>query len=433
MFPWGSADIPLLVILPIAAALSAAFSGSETAFFGLRAHERHDLAASPDALSRSAAALLASPRMLLITLLLGNMTVNVVYFVVSSVLLLRIDTTTTGQVEAVAASLVMLAAIILVGEVTPKLIAARHGRLWVRAVAVPLLALHGFLAPIRVPLNRLVIEPLIRLGLSPGRRQTISHDELNSLLEMSRDAAVIDRDEYDLLSDVVSLSRQTTRDIMTPRVRMPALPASADRARVLERFRGWCAERSAAGAGGAAGLGRLARVPVFEESLDHVVGVLDLRRFFLDESLTVREAMSPPTFIPELATLDRLLDHFRATHSRLALVVDEFGQTTGMVSFDDVMSELYGASVDHAAARRAIMLIGLGRWKVDGDMNIHDFADAFDLELESPRVSTVAGLISHGLERVPQAGDAITLGAYRLTVRAVRQTRAVSVEMELLP
>lgn len=255
MFPWGSADIPLLVILPIAAALSAAFSGSETAFFGLRAHERHDLAASPDALSRSAAALLASPRMLLITLLLGNMTVNVVYFVVSSVLLLRIDTTTTGQVEAVAASLVMLAAIILVGEVTPKLIAARHGRLWVRAVAVPLLALHGFLAPIRVPLNRLVIEPLIRLGLSPGRRQTISHDELNSLLEMSRDAAVIDRDEYDLLSDVVSLSRQTTRDIMTPRVRMPALPASADRARVLERFRGWCAERSAAGVGGAAGFG----------------------------------------------------------------------------------------------------------------------------------------------------------------------------------
>ena len=433
MLPWGSADIPLLVILPIAAALSAAFSGSETAFFGLRAHERRELIEQDDAVSRAAATLLANPRMLLITLLLGNMTVNVTYFVVSSVLLLRIDPTTTGQAKAVVLSAIMLAAIILVGEVTPKLVAARHGRVCVRAIAVPLLALHGFLSPIRHPLNRFVIEPLIRLGLTPGRRLSISHDELDSLLELSRDAGVIDGDEYDLLSDVVGLSRQRTRDIMTPRVRLAAIPVEADRSQVREQFLAWCAQRGAGASAGSSPLPSLSRVPVYEDTLDHVLGVLDLRRFFLDESLTVRRAMEPPTFIPELAALDRLLDHFRSTNSRLALAVDEFGQTTGAVSLDDVMSELYGSSVDLAAARRSIMLIGLGRWRVDGDANIHDFADAFNIALESPRVSTVAGLISQELERVPEVGDSFILGSYRLTVRAVRRARAVSIEAELLP
>jgi len=431
MFPWGTADVPLLILLPIAAALSAVFSGSETAFFGLRAHERRDFLARQDPISRAAAALLANPRMLLITLLLGNIAVNIIYFVVSSVLLLRIDPTTTGQAEAILLSAVMLAAIILVGEVTPKLVAARHGRLWVRAVAVPLLALHGFLSPIRHPLSRFIIEPLIRLGPTPGRRLSISHDELDSLLELSRDGGVIDGDEYDLLSDVVGLSRQRTRDIMTPRVRLAALPVEADRSQVREQFLTWCAERASAASAGSSAPANPVRAPVFEESLDHVVGVLDLRRFFLDESLTVRLAMEPPTFIPELATLDRLLEHFRGTLSRLALVVDEFGQTTGAVSFDDVMGELYGSSVDLAAARRSIMLVGLGRWRVDGDANIHDFADAFDIDLESPRVSTVAGFISQELERVPAVGDTFTIGSYRLTVRAVRRARAVSVEMEL--
>lgn len=416
MFPWGSADIPLLLVLPVAVVFSAAFSGTETALFGLRAHERRDLAEQNDAVSRAAAALLANPRMLLITLLLGNMTVNVTYFVVSSVLLLRIDDTTAGQAEAVLASVVMLAAIILFGEVLPKLLAAAHSRLWVRWTAVPLLALHGFLAPVRLPLSRFIIEPLIRLGVSPGRLAAISHDELDSLLEISRDAHVIDRDEYELLSDIVRLSRQTTRDIMTPRVRMGAFPIDVERGQLLDEVR-----RS-----------RLARVPIFEGSLDTIVGVLNMRRFLLDESLTVPAAMEPPTFIPELATLDRLLEHFRTTQTRLALVVDEFGQTTGMVTLDDVMGELYGRAAEHASDRHLVMLIGLGRWIIDGDLNIHDFADAFAIDIESPRISTVAGLVSQELQRVPKLGDSVVVGAYRLMVRAVRRSRAVSVEVEVI-
>lgn len=432
MFPWGSADTPLLLILPLAAALSGAFSGSETALFGLRAHERNGLIAGDDPISRAAAALLAAPRMLLITLLLGNMTVNVLYFVVSSVLLLRIDSTTVGQAEAIAASALLLAFIILVGEVMPKLVAARHSLRWVRAVAVPLLALHGFLAPVRLPLNRVIIEPLIRLGLSPGRRLAISHDELDSLLEVSREAGVIDRDEFDLLSDVVRLSRQTTRDVMTPRVRMAAVPVDAGREEVLEHVRNWYERLAPARGAGGGGASPISRLPVYEGTVDCVVGVLNLRRFFLDERLSVRSAMEPATFIPELATLDRLLDHFRRTRSRVALVVDEFGQTTGMVALDDVMSELYGRSAEHASSSGAIMLTGLGRWRVDGDLNIHDFAEAFEIDLESPRVSTVAGLVSQELQRVPHAGDSLVLGRYRLKVVAARRARAVTIEMELL-
>lgn len=417
MFPWGSADIPLLLILPFALVLSAAFSGSETALFGLRAHERNDLVEQSDPMSRAAAALLANPRMLLITLLLGNMTVNVVYFVVSSVLLLRVDSTAAGGAEAVIASVLMLAAIILFGEVLPKLVAARHSRLWVRVVAVPLLGLHGFLAPIRLPLSKFIIEPLIRLCTTPGRLLAISHDELDSLLEISRDADVIDRDEYELLSDIVRLSRQTTRDIMTPRVRMGAFSVDVERHELREALRS----------------SRLPRVPIYEGSLDTIVGILDLRRYLLDDTLTVRKAMEPPTFVPELATLDRLLEHFRTTQTRLAMVVDEFGQTTGMVALDDVMSELYGRAAEHSTEQSAIMLIGMGRWLIDGDLNIHDFADAFVIDLDSPRVSTVAGLVSQELQRVPEPGDSVVFGGYRLAVRAVRRSRAVSVEVEALP
>ena len=176
----SATDVTLLLVLPGLLLASAFFSGSETALFGLSEHERAALASRSPLSGRAASALLHQPRMLLITILLGNMVVNVLFFVIASVLTLRADDVILKTVFSVAP----LLAVILFGEVTPKLVATGRRVSWCAVFAPPLLALHRIIAPIRLALNALVVEPAARLA---GAQEPValSADDLGELLEIS--------------------------------------------------------------------------------------------------------------------------------------------------------------------------------------------------------------------------------------------------------
>ena len=163
MFDWESVDIAMLLMLaalPVLLALSGFFSGSETALFGLTETERMGLRRGESLAGRAADALLADHRMLLITVLVGNMTVNVLYFVITSVLLMKIEVGVAGGVVLAATFLVL---IILLGEVAPKLLANSRRARFAVLVAPPLLTVHRLIGPLRILLNRLVVAPLSRL------------------------------------------------------------------------------------------------------------------------------------------------------------------------------------------------------------------------------------------------------------------------------
>ncbi len=415
---WDVLDLPMLLVLPVLLLLSGFFSGSETALFGLTATERMSLHSQRSFTGRAVEALLANQRMLLITILLGNMTVNVLYFVISSVLLMKADA--GGPLGGFLLAAASLLVIVVIGEVVPKILANSRRIGFASLVAAPLLSVHRLIGPVRLPLDRLVVAPLSRLTSPSQAPPKLDAQELAALLEISSRQGVIDMDEQRLLQDVINLSRLKVRDVMTPRVRVAALPASAARADVVDLVRQT----------------RLTKFPVYESDLDHIVGILHVKRYLMEPAggTAIDQLVIPARFVPEIATLDRLLDHFRRTGSQLAIVVDEFGGTAGVVALEDVVEEIVGDIVSTMDQKTPPpRLIELGRWRVSGDLSVHEWAEAFGQRLVSPRVATLGGLIFERLGRAPQTGDAVDLGNVRVEVEQVDRARVVSAIVTMQP
>jgi putative hemolysin len=413
---WGIVDLPMLLCLPVLLILSGFFSGSETALFGLSGHQRMMLRQRGSLAGHAVDALLADRRMLLITVLLGNTVVNVLYFVISSVLIMRSSAPAAGEA---AMAVGFLLAIVMLGEIAPKVLAAARRRLIAAFVAPPLLTLHRAIGPLRAALAHGVIVPLSRLT-APHQPPLLLHDdEIRSLVEISQREGVIDTEEHRILREVLKMRRLKVRDVMTPRVRMAALPRDAPREDVIRLMRET----------------RLTKVPIFDGDLDHILGILHVKRYIMDEAATAvtdHTVMTPAHFVPDLITLDQLLDQLRRFAEQSAIVVDEYGGTEGIVSVEDVVEELVGDIVapDEEAAEPP-RLIGLGRWRVSGEMSVHEWAEAFGISLQETRVATLSGLIIEQLGRAPEAGDALEVGPVRLEVETVEQSRVRSVIIQL--
>ncbi len=412
---WQTFDYLLLATIPLLLIGSALFSGSETALFGMSESDRLHFRRRRTLIGRAVELLLSDRRMLLITLMLGNMTVNALYFVISSVLILH----SGGEVliEGTIALLSLLV-IILFGEVLPKMIATSR-RIGVISVVAPvLLAIHEAILPIRIFVERLVVSPLSRLTAPAEAPPRLDEEELQALLQISGDQGVIDAEEQRILREVFTLSRLKVRDVMTPRVHMEALVRTATRADVLEMTR----------------RERFTKLPVYGEDLDDILGMLHVKRYLLDPRSTIEEAMTPVRFVPLVITLDQLLDEFRRTHEQSVIVVDEFGGTAGIVAIHDLVEELVGEIVGEDEIEiRSPRLVGLNCWEVSGEMSVHDWAEAFGQRLISPAVSTLGGLIMQRLGRAPTVGDSVDLGNVRIEVESVVRSRVVSALITLVP
>ncbi len=264
-------DILLIgCILPALLMGSAFFSGTETALFSLTRHQRRQLMRSGhDLVSVALRSLLAETRPLLITLLLGNLTINVFYFVITTVLLLAWKAQfALGPVGIAGITAITLMLMIFLGEVLPKLIAANLAPAWAKLAALPLLAVHRSLAPLRVAVNTLIVTPLARLIAPPTPPTELSPAELEALLEMSGQRGLIDPGEENLLQQVLALRQIKVRDIMTPRVDLLAFNLADPPERLFELI----ASHAAAAA-----------CRSIKRSIDNIMGVVYARQFLLKQ------------------------------------------------------------------------------------------------------------------------------------------------------
>lgn len=415
---WGAVEVPMFIALPVLLVLSGFFSGSETALFGMTEAERLRFRQTGGVVGRSVEILLAHQRMLLITLLLGNMAVNVLYFVITSMLMLRAEVNVVGDMIM---AVMFLLVIILVGEVMPKMLANGARTPFTTIVAPPMVVIHEFIGPLRIVLDRLVIGPLSRLTAPSEAPPQLDEDELKALLADSTRAGVIDPDEQRILREVLELRQRKVRDVMTPRVRLRALPVDASSEDVVQLVQET----------------KFTRVPVYEDDVDHIIGLLDVKPYLLasrKRTVNLRAFLRPVHYVPQTARLDQLLEHFQSTHTRQAIVVDEYGGTAGIVAIKDVVEELVGEIPSSEGASPAPpKMIGAGRWRVDGDVSVHEWAQAFGQRLVSPRVATLGGLMFERLKREPQVGDVVEIGNVRLEVEELDGTRIKTVIVSLIP
>ena len=390
-------EILMLLALPILVAFSAFFSGCETAFFSLTSHQRLQLSRSANLVAGTIVRIIAERRHLLITLLLGNMVVNVTYFVISTMLLLRLHHQ-APRWASVVLSIAPLVTLILLGEVLPKLVASRFSMEWSRLAAVPLWLIHRGLSPVRLLLSVIVVEPLSRLIAPPTKPKELSAEEMEALLDLSQKQGVIDVKEEELLQQVLSLSQLRVYDIMTPRVDIAAFDLADDPGVLVERIKQT----------------RLSRLPVYVDDLDHIEGVVYARQVLLKKPTTqqeVRSLIRQVRFVPALQRADALLVELRKRGTTMAIAVDEYGGTAGLVTLEDVVEQMVGQIGPHDRRDNPqVVTIGNNRWRVSADLSVRDWDDVFGQPPGTRDVSTVGGLVMALLGKLPKAGDRTRLG-----------------------
>ncbi|HJO26504.1 MAG: hypothetical protein CMK00_04415 [Planctomycetes bacterium] len=396
-------------LLPVAVALglllvSAFFSASETALFCLGPGER-------EGAGDRARRLLEHPRDLLVSVLLGNLVVNLVFFA----LVPRLAKGAGWSPLAAAAA--ALAAIVLCGEILPKTLGLRAPRAVARLTALPLTVVVGALAPARRAANA-VIEVILRaLGESGKPEQGITTEALGEVLERSA-GEDLHAGEADLLAEIVELDSIRVREIMTPRVDVTALDLSAgDTSAVIRRA---LAERRS-------------WLPVVDGQVDRVQGCVKVRDLLRWPERPVDQLVMPVKFVPEVASALDLLDTFREDRTSEAVVVDEWGGTAGIVTVEDIFEELVGdLRTEEEGRQPEVVPLGEGRFRVSGQISIRDWNELFGRKLVPREFETLGGLVLALLGRMPRAGDRVTTGGLELLVNEVRGRRVHEVDLRVL-
>lgn len=405
--------VELLIVAIMAALLliSAACSATETALFGLTQANRTALERHRPGAFRAATALMASPRGALITILVLNTTVNVGFFVLSSLLSARSE----SAAAAAGIALASLLAVILFGEVVPKLLANAHRVAFTAVLSPVLLGASRLLGPVRVALDSGLVGPLARVIVPSENPPALRSEELEALLEAASAEGLIERDDHRLLGDVVGLNQLRVRDVMTPRNDMAWVTEDADSDAILEAARSTTRTTLAVCAG----------------SLDEgVIGLIKVREALgliatrPGRPINVRSLAARPAFVPDRSRLDGLLGFLRDQKTDTAICVDEGGAVTGIVSLDDIVRALGFAPIgDSAQDHERIERLGPNQWIVSGRLPVHDWAELFGAGAGAKaidrRASTVAGLVLVGLGRLPAVGDQVRIGRLSLRVESM--------------
>ncbi len=383
------------------ASASSFFAVAESALFALGKFRARQMAEQPG--GSVVLRLLEQPSELLATIALGNTAANaaIVALVLWPVLL--------GQWPA-EFTLPAVALFILLGcEVLPKTLAIRAPEAWSRRVARPMWLLRettGWLQRFFQRFNEVLLRSLLSTVARPSTPQ--GDAEYQELVEMAFQQGTLAKSEKEIILQIVNLDQKTARDVMRPRSRMAAI---SDELSVEEMI-------------AAARKFKHRRLPIYDETPDTIVGVLNTRALLLDPAVDLAEAIEFPSFVPESMNLLQLLKSLQRQQRGLAIVVDEFGGTAGLVTLEDIMEEVVGSIHDEAAPTGFVMeRLGVGRWRVSGRVRIDDFRREFPELGEVPEVDTMGGLMVSLAEVVPAMGDSVTFRGLKLTAQWVEERR----------
>lgn len=391
--------------------LSFFFSGTETALFSLQKLDRHSLAGEGGASAQVAGLLDRGRRPLLSTILIGNETVNIgLSTIAASLVAILVPEYAWLNV------IILTPTLVLISEITPKVIAFRHRRRWARWAIWPLTLLHVVLWPVRTLFTMFVGVLARAFGARAELDQDgLEEEELMVLVDRGAAAGTVDPMERDIIEAVFEFDELTVERLMTPRPDMLTLPVTLSPAELLQR----CSETG------------MSRIPMYDGDPDNVVGILlvkDMLRHQLAPPLGPRQMRSmllPPTFVPATKPADDMLEEFLAKRLHMALVVDEHGTMMGLITLDDLLDELMG-ELDDPSEEQEIAREDSGRTTVRAGMDVEDFEEETGICLPEGDWHTVGGFVFHELGRLPRLGDQVQFEKVEFRVEEMDGRRITS-------
>jgi putative hemolysin len=409
----------ILEFLLLAAFLgfSALLAGAEAAYFSLSRLGTTHLEPDESPGHARLARVLRDPHDLLITLLVGITVVNIA----ASALATQVATHLLGPRGVGVAIPVMIFLIVVFGEVLPMTIAVGAPHRFGLLVARPILALRLLFTPARVLLGRFTRLVTRATASGDAAAAGLTEAELRTLVEVGHREGVVERTEREMIHGVFELGETTVGDVMRPRTDVFGVDVRIEPDRLLPAIR--------------ANLHH--RVPVYEGSLDHVVGILstkDLLPYYdgLPPDFDLRRLLTPPYFVPESKRADALLREFRTKKLRMAIVVDEYGGTAGLVTLEDILEEVVGEIRDEFESEEPLtQQIDPSTYRVAAKMGISDFNALTGLSVSDEHFGTVGGWVLDLFGRVPHRGETVEAAGVVVSVEKVHRTRVLEVVVRL--
>lgn len=404
-----------IVIMAVLVLFSAYFSATETAFSSLNRARLKAEADRGDKRSAEVLKLVSDFDKLLSTLLIGNNIVNIAASSIGTVTFIRLlnDSDKGASVSTVVVTVVVL----IFGEITPKSVAKEAPESFARFSAPLLRVFMWVLMPLSwvFGLWKKLVAKLFRVK---GDR-SMTQEELSVIVDEAGEGGGIDSDEVELLRSALEFTEQEAGDVLTPRVDLEAVQLDADEETVAAAFRS----------------SRFSRLPVYDGSIDNIVGVVHQKDFY-DHGIAdggLAAIMSQPVYVPPSIKISALLKTLQRAKAHMAVVTDEYGGTLGIVTMEDILEELVGDIWDeHEEVVEELRQTGEDSYRVSGSAELDEVFERFDIACESESV-TLSGWVMEQLGRIPKPGDSFSFDGLSFTVLSVDSRRVAEVEIKKLP
>jgi CBS domain containing-hemolysin-like protein len=413
---WTSVEWLQLIGIFIALILSACSSAAETALTSVSRIKIKNLVEEGDTTAQQIEQLLAQPNKFLTTILVVNNVAVIVASTLATVLALNITQTWGELISTLLVALVVL----IFCEITPKTAAVQNPERWARALVHPVRGAAWLLTPV-IGFLGVITSSLVRLlgGRVLRRGPFVTEEELRMLVTVGEEEGVIEEEEREMIHSIFELGDRPVREVMVPRIDMVTLEAedTLDEASTLIMQ------------------GGQSRIPVYEDTIDNIIGVLyakDLLRHLRlgNMQAKVRDFVRPAYFVPESKKLDDLLHELQHQRIHMAIVVDEYGSVAGLVTIEDLVEEIIGDIQDEYDKEEVLYeRIGDDEYEMDAKISIDDFNELLDTRLTDEDYDTLGGFVYTQLDKVPSVGDEVKYQNLALTVLSTKGRRITKVKV----
>ncbi|MFZ0390666.1 MAG: hemolysin family protein [Calditrichia bacterium] len=402
---------------------SAFFSGSETAYFSLTPAHIEDFKSQMSKASRRVVLLMKWPRQLLITIVVGNTMVNISIASLAALITSNISHQLHLNKNLIILLDVMVVTfvILILSEIIPKVVAVRNSTAFSMRSSLMLTIIYYLLYPISYGLARFTHFLQTHSGFSE-EKILLTEEELKTLAEVGEEHGTLQKDEKEMIHSIFEFGETTVREIMIPRIDMIAVDTSTTLTELMKLVK----------------TKLHSRIPVYKAEMENIVGVLYVKDLLPYLSKRKREKMDleklarPAYFVPEQKKIDELLREFQQEHIHLALVVDEYGGISGLVTLEDIIEEIVGEIQDEYDKELPMFRkVGEEAYLVDGRMSIEEMNDELNFNLpQTEGVETISGFVLNHLGALPTEKQEFVHREYRFTVEKINRNRILQVRVE---
>lgn len=400
--------------------LSAFFSGSEISFNAANKMRLRKAGEAGSKTAKLANKISEHFTIALSAILIGNNLANIAASTAATSIAIALLSGVSGgdAIASTLATVIMTIIVLIFGEIVPKLLCKQHADTVVMWIAIPVLILMIVLSPaVAVVMGLLWVLRLI-WGKDKNEGVDVTEEEFSSIIDTVEEEGVIDEGQSDLLQSTLEFHETTIEEVMTPRIDLTTIDIDDDRESIIDTI-----ENST-----------YSRIPVYEDSIDNIIGILYLNQYYRaavdDPNADIREMLMKPCFLHKTMHLPDALRHLRDRRTHIAIVIDEFGGTMGVVTIEDILEELVGDIWDESdEIITDIVKTGENTYEVLGEANIYDFFNEIDYEprdFES-EYSTVGGWAVENLNSDPHVGDSFTCGRLYVIVTEMDEMRVTKV------